>query len=211
MSTTSVPRLVLASGSPRRIEALRGLGLDPLVRPADIDETPRPGESPDGYALRLAREKAQARAESGELVLGADTIVVLDDQLLGKPSDAADARAMLGRLAGRVHQVLTGIALVEPTSERHAESLVSTKVRLASMSDEEIDWYVGTGEPMDKAGSYAIQGIGSMFVHSIDGNYSNVVGLPLAQLRRMLRDLGYDLRRFRSGPDVAAGSPTPRP
>ncbi len=194
----ALPRLVLASGSPRRIDVLRGLGLDPLVRPADIDETPLAGEAPDRYALRLAREKAHARAEAGELVLAADTIVVLDDELFGKPRDAAEAGEMLGRLAGRTHQVLTGVALYEPAAGRTEESLVSTHVHLCAMTEEEIVWYVGTGEPLDKAGSYAVQGLGALFVDAIDGNYSNVVGLPLPELARMFRALDYDLRQFRS-------------
>lgn len=190
--------MVLASGSPRRIEMLRGLGLEPEIRPADIDETPRPGETPDAYVVRLAREKAATRAEPGELVLGADTIVVLDGELLGKPTGPSDARAMLGRLAGQVHEVLTGVALVEPAKEREVDTLVSTRVRLSSMTDDEIAWYVATGEPLDKAGSYAVQGLGAMFVHAIDGNYTNVVGLPLPQLRQLMRQLGYDLRHLRS-------------
>ncbi len=195
--TRPLPRLVLASGSPRRIEILRGLGLDPVVRPADLDETARAAEDPESYALRLAGEKARARAAPGELVLGADTIVVLDSDMLGKPSGRADARAMLGRLAGEVHTVVTGISLYEPATDRQVETAATTRVRMSAMTDGEISWYVDTGEPLDKAGAYAVQGLGALFVHSIDGNYSNVVGLPLPPLYRLFRQLGYDLLAFR--------------
>lgn len=188
------PNLVLASGSPRRIEMLRGLGLEPLVRPVDIDETPGAGELAEPYVRRLAREKASARVQSGELILAADTIVVLDGELLGKPRDQADARRMLGSLAGRGHAVLTGVALLEATTDRLVDAVVSTEVRIRPMSEEEIAWYVATGEPLDKAGSYAIQGLGALLVDSVAGNYTNVVGLPLPEVDRLFRRLGYSLR-----------------
>ncbi len=196
--TRPLPRLVLASGSPRRIEILRRLGLDPVVRPANIDESPRPDEEPESYALRLAREKARARTAPGELVLGADTIVVLEGDLLGKPGGPADAREMLARLAGRTHIVVSGVALYEPATERGVESTTTTRVRMSAMTADEIAWYVDAGEPLDKAGSYAVQGLGALFVHSIDGNHSNVVGLPLPLVYRLFRELGYDLRDFRA-------------
>lgn len=148
--------------------------------------------------LRLARAKAAARAHAGELVLAADTVVVLDGELLGKPTDPADARRMLARIAGREHTVLTGVALEEPASDRRASALESSRVRMAPLSPDEIAWYVDTGEPMDKAGSYAIQGIGALFVEEVFGNYTNVVGLPLPLTGRLFRELGYGLLEFRS-------------
>lgn len=186
--------LVLASGSPRRIELLRGLGLDPEVRPARIDETPREGEPAEDYVRRLAREKSRADARPGELVLAADTTVLLDAELLGKPADEADAARMLGRIAGREHRVLTGVALFAPDQGRLVDEVVVTRVRMAAMSDEEISWYVASGEPDDKAGAYAIQGLGTLFVEAIEGNYSNVVGLPLPAVYRLFDELALDLR-----------------
>jgi septum formation protein len=188
------PTLVLASGSPRRIEMLRGLGLDPLVRPVDIDESPLDGEPARGYVSRLAHTKARERTEPGELILAADTTVVLDGELLGKPRHEAEARRMLGALAGRDHEVLTGVALFDVEAGELAEGIVSTRVRISPLSDEEIAWYVGTGEPMDKAGAYAIQGLGALLVESVEGNYTNVVGLPLPEVKRLFGRLGYDLR-----------------
>jgi len=187
------PTLVLASGSPRRIEMLRGLGLEPVVRPVDIDESPLPNEAAEAYVLRLARAKAGERSNAGELILAADTIVVLDGALLGKPGDESEARRMLGALAGRSHQVLTGVALLESDTGRSADAVISTEVTLRPMSDSEIAWYVSTGEPMDKAGSYAIQGLGALLVDSIAGNYPNVVGLPLPEVDRIFSRLGYRL------------------
>src|SRR5262245_22025141 len=190
-----LPRLVLASASPRRRELLSGLGLDFEVRPVDLDETPLPGEEPRPYVLRLAREKAAARAAPGELVLAADTIVVLDGELLGKPRDPEDARRMLAKIAGREHTVFTGIALEEPgdggdggdgrDAGRRAAAIEESRVRMASLSAAEIGWYVGTGEPLDKAGSYAVQGLGALLVEAVSGNYTNVVGLPLPATRRL--------------------------
>lgn len=197
-----LPHLILASGSPRRRELLSGLELDFTVRPVDVDETPRPEEPPKDYVLRLAREKAQSQAEPGEVVLAADTIVVLDDRLLGKPDDPADARAMLGRMVGREHTVLTGVAVLDParSDDGLAVDLDVSQVRLASMSPEDVAWYVDTGEPLDKAGSYAIQGLGALFVEAVEGNYTNVVGLPLPLTFRLFGELGWDLRRWRVEP-----------
>ena len=174
------------------------LGLAFTVRAADVDETPHPGEPPRDYVLRLAVEKAAARAAPGELILAADTVVVLDGDLLGKPRDEADARAMLARIAGREHTVLTGVALEEPGRERRTAALATSRVRMAALSTEEVAWYVGTGEPLDKAGSYAVQGVGAMFVEEIFGNYTNVVGLPLPLTRQLFAGLGYDLRDFQA-------------
>ncbi len=191
-------RLILASGSPRRRRLLEGLGLAFEARPVDVDETPRPGEPAAEYVVRLAREKAAARAARGELILAADTTVVLDGGLLGKPEGPAAARAMLARLAGREHRVLSGVALFEPASGRREEALASTRVRMAAMSEAEIGWYVGTGEPLDKAGSYAVQGLGALFVEEIAGSYSNVVGLPITTTYRLFARLGHDLLALRS-------------
>lgn len=202
--------MVLASASPRRRELLAALDLRFQVRPVDLDETPRPGEAPHDYVLRLAQEKAAARAAPGELVLGADTIVVLDGELLGKPSGPAEARQMLARIAGREHTVLTGVALHQPPVppgsdatdpglgvERRAAEVASSRVQMAPLSTQQIAWYVATGEPLDKAGSYAVQGLGALFVESIQGNYSNVVGLPLPLTGRLFGQMGYTLLDFR--------------
>lgn len=150
--------------------------------------------------LRLAKEKAAARAHPGELVLAADTVVVIDGELLGKPRDAEDARRMLGRIAGREHVVLTAVALEEPG--RRTSGIETSRVRMAALTPEEIAWYVDTGEPMDKAGSYAVQGIGALFVEEVHGNYTNVVGLPLPLTYRLFRELGYELLDFRDGQAV---------
>jgi septum formation protein len=183
-------QLVLASASPRRAELLRTAGYTFDVRPADVDETPRPAESPATYVLRVARDKAVAAAaridpaENDVWILAADTVVVVDGQILGKPSDDADARRMLTMLSGAVHEVLTAVVV------RHAGSetceVVSTRVRFTELSTAEIDWYVRTGEPDGKAGAYAIQGVGSRFIDRIEGSWSNVVGLPVATVYRML-------------------------
>jgi len=194
---SDLPLLILASGSPRRRELLARLGLRFVVRPVDVDETPRPEESPLSYVRRLAETKAIDRAESGELVLGADTVVVLEERLLGKPTDRDDARRMLRDLSGRDHLVYTGVAAWEPASERLECDVAATQVHFADLSEEEIDWYVATGEPLDKAGAYAIQGLGSLLVESITGNHSNVVGLPVPLVYRLVKRLGYDLKVWR--------------
>lgn len=214
LTDPGLPRLVLASASPRRRELLGSLGLDFEIRPVDLDETPLPGERAEPYVARLAREKAAAAlrlggaggsgsagAEPGELVLAADTVVVLEGELLGKPADEAEARAMLARLAGREHVVHTGVELLH--DGRRCSDIATTRVGIAPLDDATIAWYVGTGEPLDKAGSYAIQGLGNLFVGEIDGNYTNVVGLPLPTVYRLFRDLGLDLLAFRTS--------TPRP
>jgi len=197
LSPHLLPSLILASSSPRRRELLGALGLRFSVRAADLDETPLPAEEPRDTVLRLAKAKAAARAHPGELVLAADTLVVIESELLGKPEDPADARRMLERIAGREHTVLTGVALEEPGRNRRTAAVASSRVRMAALSRAEIDWYVGTGEPLDKAGSYAVQGLGALFVEEVFGNYTNVVGLPLPLTYRLFRELGYDLRDFR--------------
>lgn len=204
-----LPHLILASGSPRRRDLLDGLGVRFSVRPVDVDETPLPDEAPRAYVERLARVKAAERVGPGELVLGADTTVVLDGEILGKPADEAEARSMLARLAGREHTVLTGVSLVraDGASGQPAQATVveASKVRIARLTEEEIAWYAATGETLDKAGSYAVQGIGAMFVEAVDGDYSNVVGLPLPATYRLFREMGHDLRRFRD--DAEGASP----
>jgi septum formation protein len=189
--------LILASASPRRRELLGGLGLRFTVRAADLDETPLASERPEETVLRLAREKAAAQAHPGEIVLAADTVVVIDGELLGKPGDPEDARRMLARIAGREHTVFTGVAVEEPGRGRRASEIASSRVRMAPLTPEQIAWYVETGEPLDKAGSYAVQGIGALFVEEIFGNYTNVVGLPLPLTWKLFREVGYELMEFR--------------
>jgi septum formation protein len=179
--------LVLASQSPRRREILRQAGIPFTVRVADVDESVLTAESPAEYVQRLAAAKAYAiEATDTETVLGADTTVVIDGEILAKPADAADARRMLARLSGRRHEVLTGICLRR--GARATRDYVTTGVVFATLSDAEIDEYVASGEPMDKAGAYAIQGLASKFVERIDGDYFNVMGLPVALVYRRLRD-----------------------
>ncbi len=183
----STSQLVLASASPRRAELLRAAGLEFSVRVADLDETQLPGETPPAYVLRLARAKAQAVALPGELVLGADTTVVVGDEIAGKPVDAADARRMLRLLSGVWHEVLTAVSLVKDAQT--LSELAVTRVKFAPLSEAEIDWYLATHEPFDKAGAYGIQGYAARFVEQIEGNYANVVGLPVQMVYRMLREL----------------------
>ena len=186
--------LVLASASPRRQELLRNAGISFTVQPADVDETPLPGELPRECAERLARDKALAvwRLRPQDVVLGADTIVVVDEAILGKPIDAADAARMLRQLSGRVHRVITGVCVVEAAGTGENRELrtasETTLVTMNDLSDDEIREYVATGEPMDKAGAYAIQGMASRWIPRIEGDYSNVVGLPVALVYRMLSD-----------------------
>ena len=192
-------QLILASASPRRLEILRSLGIDPRVLPADLQEAPRPGESPRETAARLALSKALAAAAtlagSGPaLILGADTVVVLDGILLGKPADAADAARMLSFLSDRVHEVLTALALYEPAQSRSECGVSTTRVRFRPISDGDIARYVDTGEPMDKAGAYGIQGEGGRLVESFEGSYTNVVGLPVELLEELLARFGLRLR-----------------
>ena len=183
--------LILASASPRRAELLRSSGFDFDVEAANVDETPLAGEPPAAYTQRVAREKAQhvAASHAGEdvIVLGADTEVVLGRRILGKPADEDDARRMLRTLAGHVHEVLTAVVLLG--NGREAAEVVTTRVWFTPMTAAEIDWYVASGEPMDKAGAYGIQGLGARFVERIDGSWSNVVGLPVAVVHRLLREV----------------------
>ena len=200
--TRSIPRLpeqlVLASASPRRRDLLAGLQLDFEVRSAEIDESALTDELPEDHVLRLARAKAQAVARPGELVLAADTVVVLEGRILGKPADPADAHQMLSSLAGREHDVYTGVALFEPDRDTLVSATDRSEVRIAALDKDEISWYVSTGEPLDKAGSYAIQGLGALFVERVVGNYTNVVGLPLPLTRSLFQQLSYDILDFRT-------------
>ena len=187
--------LVLASSSPRRAELLRAAGIRFVVRAAPVDESLLSGESPEDYVCRLARAKAHASgAAMDELVLAADTVVVAGGACLGKPADAAEAEAMLRQLSGRVHVVLTGVALTFGGFELAVE-VAETRVSFARLSDQEIVWYAATREPYDKAGGYAIQGLASRFVAAIEGSYSNVVGLPVELVYRLIARAGGDLLR----------------
>ncbi len=178
--------LVLASQSPRRSDILRQAGIPFTVRVADVDESVLPGESPRAYVRRLAEAKARAvRAAPEETVLGADTTVVIDGEILAKPVDAADARRMLALLSGRRHEVLTGICLLRAGDA--VCDCATTEVVFAPLSEREIAEYVASGEPMDKAGAYAIQGLASKFVERIEGDYFNVMGLPVALVYRRLQ------------------------
>jgi septum formation protein len=199
-------RLILASASPRRAELLTAAGFAFEVRVTNVDETPGTGESPREYVVRVAREKAlaaQGPAHAGRLepappgpddagrqiILGADTTVVVDGEILGKPVDDDDARRMLRRLSGRAHEVLTGLSIRTGTDERSA--VESTAVSFKPLTDQEIAWYVGSGEGRDKAGAYAIQGLGSRFIPRIEGSYSNVVGLPIATVHLLLTEIAH--------------------
>jgi septum formation protein len=193
-------RLILASASPRRAELLKAAGFEFEVRVTNVDESPRAGESPREYVLRVARDKASAAQcpdEAGRddrrVILAADTTVVVDGEILGKPIDDDDSRRMLSRLSGRAHEVLTGVSLRDGTTER--SSVESTAVWFKPLTDQEIAWYVASGEGRDKAGAYAIQGLGSRFIPRIDGSYSNVVGLPVATVQQLLIELDRSVRK----------------
>jgi septum formation protein len=185
--------LILASNSPRRKELLRLGGLDFRILPADVDETPRNAEPADRYVLRLAETKARAvasQAEQGEWIVAADTTVADREQILGKPVDAADAMGMLLNLRGREHQVYTAVAVFDPHTGRMQTELAATNVPMRTYSRQEIQEYIATGDPFDKAGSYAIQHPEFHPVEALSGCYANVVGLPLCHLDRALRGLG---------------------
>ncbi len=183
-------RLILASASPRRADLLTAAGFSFEVIPVEIDEAVLPGEEPKDYVARLALAKARAvsRSNPGSVVLGADTAVVAGALVLGKPADAGEARQMLKTLSGRTHDVLTGVALC--VNGREACEVACTTVRFLPLSAAEIAWYVATSEPYDKAGGYAVQGLASRFVDTIEGSYSNVVGLPVSIVYRLLQDFG---------------------
>jgi len=194
-------KLILASGSPRRAEILRNAEFAFEVLPTNIDESRLPDEPAADYVLRLARDKAhiaarqvKARSEPS-ICIGADTTVVLGKRLLGKPESIEEARWMLRELSGQTHEVLTGIALVTTPDLREASHVETTKVTFAEISEEEIENYLASGEPFDKAGAYGIQGLAGKYVTRIEGCYFNVMGLPLSRLWRMLRDLRWEENR----------------
>lgn len=186
------PKLILASKSPRRAEILKAVGWPFEQMAANIDETRHESEDAIVYVERLAQTKAETVAKQiGEgLVLGADTVVVIEGEILGQPGDDANARRMLGLLNGKWHEVLTGVALISAgEASRSVVAHESTRVRFCEMSAEEIDWYVSTGEPSDKAGAYAIQGRGGLFIEEIAGDYFNIVGLPIRLVYELVRKM----------------------
>lgn len=187
-------RILLASASPRRRELLGSIGVAFDVLPSNIPEIRGDHEAADEYVARLSREKADAIASQhpARWVLAADTTVLLGEQLLEKPSDPADAERMLAELAGKMHTVYTGVTLENRDRGYRETCLAESQVRMLPLSPEDIAWYVKTGEPLDKAGAYAVQGIGSMFIESVHGSFTNVVGLPLATVFLMLRRAGLD-------------------
>lgn len=181
--------IVLASASPRRLELLRQVGIEPEVRPVDIDESVLPGEAPEDYVTRLALAKARAAARhESRPVLGSDTAVVIEGEILGKPQDVDDAATMLRRLSGRIHTVLTAVALLKGSAERVI--VVTTEVEFAPLSEAEIQAYWETGEPADKAGAYGIQGRAAAFIRRVNGSYTGVVGLPLYETVKLLEESG---------------------
>lgn len=194
-------RIVLASGSPRRQEMLERLGVRFEVIVPQVDETPLRGEDPSAYVERLARQKALAVAEDiatedvdaddDRLIIAADTTVDLDGEILGKPTDPDDARRILKRLSGRAHYVHTAVAVLR--AGRLESGVDETRVQMTPITDQALDWYLGTGEPFDKAGAYALQGAASVFITRVSGSVSNVVGLPLTLLVDLAREVGVDL------------------
>lgn len=194
-------RLILASASPRRAQVLSDAGMHFDLVSTEIDESRRPGEPASAMVRRLAEAKARAAAKllsglaEGIIVLGTDTVVEIDGEILGKPVSVQDARSMLQRLSGRSHQVLTGLAMIRLPDGAAQMEVERTGVRFAPLAPEEIDEYVATGEPLDKAGGYGIQGFGGRFVEGVEGCYFNVVGLPLARVYRILKEFGWRLER----------------
>lgn len=185
-----MPTLLLASGSPRRRQFLTDLGFAFRVSPAGIDESVRPGEHAKVYAARLARTKAEAprEAPADAVVLAADTVVTLGGEIFGKPENQADFRRMMGRLSGATHEVITAVAV--RSSSATLEAQVSTRVTMRALTAAELDWYWASGEPTDKAGGYALQGIAGAFVTRVDGSHSNVIGLPLVETISLLEQAG---------------------
>jgi septum formation protein len=187
------PLLILASASPRRAELLRLAGLEFEIRPVEVDESPRSRERPRDLAARLARAKAGALPAPADpaLILAADTVVALGRESLGKPRDAIEARSMLRRLSGRAHRVITAVVVRRCPGDRYEAAVAVSRVRFARLTDREIDWYAASGEGLDKAGAYALQGRGSLFVTAIEGSYTNVIGLPMETVYPMLRRHGF--------------------
>jgi septum formation protein len=178
---------VLASASPRRLELLARLRVAVEVRPAHVDETPRNGESADALVRRLAEAKVRAVAQPGEVVVGADTVVCVDDDVFGKPVDAADAERMLRALSDRTHEVVTGTAVALGTPDDVQSIVTRSRVTFVELTDADVAWYLATGEPFDKAGAYGHQGRAGRFVETIEGSWTSIVGLPLAELAGLLR------------------------
>jgi septum formation protein len=191
--------LVLASSSPRRSEILRAVNWPFSISPTDVDESRKPGEGAIAYVERLALEKAEAAArhsEGASIVLGADTVVVIGDEILGKPVDEEDAKRMLRMLSGRWHEVLTGVALVRTGDSKGTRvAHESTQVRFAEMDEDEIVWHVANGSPLDKAGAYAVQGLAALFIREIQGDYWNVVGLPVQLVYKLAREMRSEGKR----------------
>lgn len=187
-----MPKIILASNSPRRLMLLRQIGIEPVVVPSHVPEIVLEGESPEDAALRLAVAKAEevVREVQCGLVIGADTVVAIDGRQLGKPKDKEDAKGMLRLLSGRTHTVITGLAVIDAKTSELKTALVKTRVSFKPLSDEEIDSYIATGDPIDKAGAYGIQGRAAAFIEGIEGCYSNVVGLPLGELTDILKSFG---------------------
>jgi septum formation protein len=188
-------QIILASSSPRRRELMAGLGIDFTVQPSLEDEDVPAGTAPAQMVEMLSLRKAQSSARGFQqgLVIGSDTIVVLNDRILGKPSDENDAFSMLSQLQGRIHTVYSGVAVVEAGTGKYKTAHQFTKVKMRTLSEEKIRRYIKTGEPMDKAGAYAIQGLGATLVESIEGDYFTVVGLPLSLLSDMLAEFGVEV------------------
>ncbi len=189
-----MPKVILASRSPRRTQLLDMLGVLHEAVPSDVPEDALPGEGPRAQVLRLAQEKAghvAAQRPDADLVIGADTLVVLEGAVLGQPRDEEDARRMLSHLSGATHTVLTGLCLLGPRGR--AAEVSESRVTFHHLSKAEIDWYVATGEPMDKAGAYAAQGVGAVFLEAIEGSFHNVVGFPLDLFYQLLPEVGLSL------------------
>ncbi len=188
------PQIVLASGSPRRKEMLEKLGIPISVIPSAVPEDLLPGETPGEHVVRLSIAKAKEVAArddvAGRWFIGSDTIVLLGNDILGKPADAGEAAAMLRSLSGACHRVLSGYAVLDRQGGKMVADVVATDVRFRELTESEIAGYIATGEPMDKAGAYAIQGMGGVFVERIDGSYNNVVGMPLCQVVEVLKRMG---------------------
>jgi septum formation protein len=193
MATLISERFILASKSPRRIELLQLMGLNHMeIIPSQVNETSLPGELPHEHARRLSEEKAAAVAllHPDAWVLGADTIVVIDSEILGKPKHPREAGAMLARLSGRIHQVHTGFTITCPRRGVRIGDCIESAVQFRTLTEDEIAWYIQTSEPYDKAGGYAVQGLGAFFIKEIHGSYTNVMGLPLCEVVDRLKQIG---------------------
>ncbi len=190
--SSATPQLILASASPRRRELLQGIGVVFTVIPSDTAEAAQPGELPQEYALRVAGEKALdiARRHPGVWILGADTIVEIAGEVLGKPRDTTDGRRMLRLLSARTHQVMTAFILLDGEGHVRARQVVTSRVTFKPLSDAQIHAYLATGEPSDKAGAYAVQGLGASLVERVEGSYTNVVGLPMDEVQAALHTAG---------------------